>query len=123
MKKILIVEDEPVQQLLYKEEISDWGYTVEIAGDEGEARRKVTSFQPDLLIMDIRLPGKNGLELIREFLKEAPQLKVIIHSAYSHYKEDFLSWAAEEYIVKSSDLSELRKAIERVLSTPKKTKR
>ncbi|GAB4332849.1 MAG: response regulator [Calditrichia bacterium] len=120
MKKILVIEDEPVQQLLYKEEIADWGYQVEVAGDEGEARRKMASFEPDLLVMDIRLPGKNGLELIRDFLKENPRLKVVIHSAYSHYKEDFLSWAAEEYIVKSSDLSELKEAIHRVLSRPKK---
>ena len=46
-------------------------------------------------------------------------LPVIINSAYSHYKDNFMSWAAEEYIVKSADLSMLKNAIKRVLSSAK----
>jgi YesN/AraC family two-component response regulator len=65
--------------------------------------------------MDILLPNMNGLDTIREMLNSDPKLHVIINSAYSHYKDNFLSWAADDYVVKSSDLSELKDAIKRVI--------
>ncbi len=115
MKRILVVEDEESQQLLYQEEISDMGYQVEIATTGEQALEKVKKNRPDLVILDIKLPGISGLETLRTMLNDNPEIPVIINSAYSHYKEDFMSWAAEEYIVKSSDLTDLKQAIKRVL--------
>ncbi len=116
MRKILIVEDDEPQQILYETELTELGYQVIIAGNGEDAITQVKHHQPDLIILDLMIPGKHGLEALREFLSINPNIPVIIHTAYSHYKDDFMSWAAEEYVVKSSDLTELKKAIQRVLS-------
>ena len=116
MKTILIVEDEPAQQLLYETEFQEMGFRTVIARDGEEAIDKVREVRPDVVILDLMLPRKHGLDALREVLAADPNLPVIIHTAYSHYKDDFMSWAAEEYVVKSSDLGELKKAVERVLA-------
>ncbi len=116
MKKILIVEDDEPQQILYETELLELGYRVIIAGNGDEAVSLVRAENPDLIILDLMIPKKHGLEALREFLTINPNIPVIIHTAYSHYKDDFMSWAAEEYVVKSSDLGELKKAIQRVLA-------
>jgi len=115
MKKILVVEDEEPQQLLYETEISEMGYTVVLARDGDEAVQKVKAEQPDLVILDLMMPKKHGLDALRELLDAQPNIPVIINTAYTHYKENFMSWAAEEYVVKSSDLTDLKDAIKRVL--------
>ncbi len=116
MKTILIVEDEPAQQLLYETEFQEMGFRTIIARDGEEAIEKVRQERPDVVVLDLMLPRKHGLDALREVLAADPNLPVIIHTAYSHYKDDFMSWAAEEYVVKSSDLTELKKAVERVLA-------
>ncbi len=115
MKKILIVEDDESQRLLYQEEIQEMGYQVILANDAEEALQKVRSSRPDLVILDIKLPGMSGLDALREILNEDRRIPVILHTAYTHYRDDFKSWAAEEYIVKSSDLTSLKNAIKRIL--------
>lgn len=119
MKKVLIVEDDAAQRVLYEMEISDMGYEVILARDGLEAVEKVTSQKPDVIILDLMLPNMHGLEALRKMLGINACLPVIINSAYSHYKDNFMSWAAEEYIVKSADLSMLKNAIKRVLSSAK----
>lgn len=115
MKNILIVEDDPAQQVLYKEEISEMGYEVRLASNGEEALKMARDRRPDLVILDIMMPGMGGLETLRKMLNDVPRISVIINTAYSHYKEDFMSWAADEYIVKSSDLTELKNAIQKIL--------
>ncbi len=115
MKKILIVEDDASQQLLYQEEIQELGYEVLLAGNGEEALKIARENRPDLVILDIKLPGMSGLDALREILMEDPRIPVIIHTAYTHYRDDFKSWAAEEYIVKSADLTQLKNAIQRIL--------
>lgn len=117
MKKVLIVEDDAAQRVLYEMEISDMGYDVILARDGLEAVEKITSEKPDVVILDLMLPNMHGLEALRKMLGINACLPVIINSAYSHYKDNFMSWAAEEYVVKSADLSMLKSAIKRVLSS------
>jgi CheY-like chemotaxis protein len=115
MYTILVVEDEESQRILYNEELSEMGYDVILASNGEEALLKARETRPDLVILDIMMPGMSGLETLREMLNEDPRIPVIINTAYSHYKDNFMSWAAEEYIVKSSDLSQLKEAIKRII--------
>ena len=119
MKNILIVEDDESQRMLYETEITEMGYGVNLAGDGVEAVEIVRQKKPDLVILDLMMPRKHGLDALREILSTEPNTPVIINTAYSHYKEDFMSWAAEQYVVKSADLSELKKAIQRILPLEK----
>lgn len=115
MKRILVVEDEETQRILYEAEFAEMGYNVQLATDGEEALSLARANRPDLVILDIRMPGISGFEVLRDLLNDEPQIPIIINTAYSHYKENFMSWAASEYIVKSSDLTELKKAVKRIL--------
>lgn len=116
MAKILIVEDEETQRLLYETEISEMGHTVFMASDGIAAIDLVREEKPDLMVLDLMMPNMHGLDALRKSLSINPNLPVIIHTAYSHYKDNFMSWAAEEYIVKSADLTLLKNAISRILA-------
>ncbi|MBN2366506.1 MAG: response regulator [Calditrichaeota bacterium] len=115
MKKILVVEDEESQRILYQQEFTEMGYDVALASDGEEALRMAQQNRPDLVILDIRMPGLSGFDVLRDLLNDEPRIPVIINTAYTHYKEHFMSWAADEYIVKSSDLTELKKAVRKIL--------
>ncbi|MCB0264434.1 MAG: response regulator [Calditrichaeota bacterium] len=117
MSKVLIVEDEVAQRMLYEAEISEMGFQVVLAKDGVEAVEKLREHQPDAIILDLMMPNMHGLDAMRKLLSINPNIPVIIHTAYSHYKDNFMSWAAEEYVVKSSDLTELKSALRRVLTT------
>jgi DNA-binding response OmpR family regulator len=71
--------------------------------------------RPDLIVMDIRMPEMDGLEAMGRIVAEDNEVPVIIYSAYPHHKEDFSSWLADAYLVKSMDLGELKRTIDRKL--------
>lgn len=115
MKKILVADDEMSIRLLYSEELKDEGYDVYTASDGQEALEIVEKVPLDLIILDIKMPGLSGIEVLRQIKKEHPHLPVLLSSAYSEYKQDFGTWASEEYLVKSSDLEDLKSAVKRHL--------
>ena len=118
MATILIVEDDKNQRLLYEKEISEEGYEVVTAADGDGALEKVQKGDVDLVILDIRMPGMDGVEALGRILAINKKIPVIINTAYTSYKENFMTWAADAYIVKSSDLSHLKKAVRDLLAKP-----
>lgn len=115
MKTILLVDDdEPVRNLL-KEELTEDGYRVITASNARDALKLVENEPLDLVILDIRMPGMDGLEALPRILGLKEGLPVILHTAYSQYKESFMSWAADAYVVKSSDLSELKAKVKELI--------
>jgi CheY-like chemotaxis protein len=116
MKRILLVDDEESIHLLYREELEEEGYEVHSALSGEEALEKLKIVKPDLVILDINMPGMNGIDALRRIKEINPTLKVILSSAYQEFKQDLASWASDEYIVKSSNLDELKAAVRRHLS-------
>jgi DNA-binding response OmpR family regulator len=116
MKKILIVEDEEALCLLYKEELSQEGYDVMTVYDAEQALEVLNRERFDLIITDIRMPGRDGVELITQILGLRKDIPIIINTAYQSYKEDFMTWAADAYVVKSSSLQELKSKIKELLN-------
>lgn len=114
-KKILIVEDEKTLCLLYEEELSREGYDITAVTDAEAALAKLARDRFDLIVTDIRMPGKNGIELITQIMGLRKDIPIIINSAYQSYKEDFMTWAADAYVVKSSSLDELKSKIKQLL--------
>jgi DNA-binding response OmpR family regulator len=110
-KRILLVEDERTLCLLYEEELSREGYAVTAVTDAEAALAALQAGTFDLIITDIRMPGKNGIELITEIMGLRKDIPIIINSAYQSYKEDFMTWAADAYVVKSASLDELKAKI------------
>jgi len=84
--------------------------------DGREALEKYQEEVPQLTIMDIRMPGMDGIEALNAILGKNRQAAVIFNTAYPHYRENFMSWGAEAYLIKSSDLSELKQKVREVFA-------
>jgi DNA-binding response OmpR family regulator len=115
MKKILLVDDEESIHLLYREELEEEGYEVHSALSGEEALEKLPIIGPDLVILDINMPGMNGIEVLRRMKEINQVMPVILSSAYQEFKQDLGSWASDDYIVKSSNLDELKSAVRKCL--------
>lgn len=116
MAKLLVVDDEANIRLLYSQELSDEGYQVVTAGSALEAVEKLDAESFDLAVIDIKLKNESGIELLQRIVKERHTIPVILCTAFSCYKDDFSAWLADGYVVKSSDLQELKDEIARVLA-------
>jgi two-component system response regulator (stage 0 sporulation protein F) len=115
MAKILIVDDEESIRLLYSEELASDGYEVALAEDGHRLVERIEEEKPDVIVLDIKMAGYNGLDLLQSIREKFYNMPVILCSAYSMFKGDLKSMAADYYVVKSSDLSELKKKIGQAL--------
>ena len=68
------------------------------------------------MVLDIRMPGMDGLEAMGRILDQHPSIPVLLNTAYSSYQDSFLSWGADAYVIKSSDTGDLRREVEQLLS-------
>lgn len=118
-KKILLVDDHPMMreglaQLINNEsEMTVCGE----AGSASEGLEKIRQLQPDLVIADITLPGKSGLELIKDVQELHPGLRVLVISMHdeSFYAERVLRAGGRGYIMKQEGGKKLMEAIRTVL--------
>ena len=115
MATILLVEDEPNQRLLYRMELEDEGYDVLVSADGRDALLQVEEKHPDLVVLDLAMPGMDGMETLSRIITANTNLPVIIYSAYETYKDNFMTWTANSYLVKSSDIGVLKGEVRRVL--------
>jgi DNA-binding response OmpR family regulator len=117
MNTILIVDDEPAIRQLYQKEFIEDGYKVILADSGEEALTRINdNGDVDLVILDIKMDGKDGLEVLDNIRNRCKGLPVILNSAYSTYKNDFTSWLADAYLVKSHDLTELKEKVQELLT-------
>ena len=115
MKTILVVDDDEAIRTLLQEELEEEGYKVLIATNARDALKMVASEALDLVVLDIRMPGMDGLEALPRILGLKEGLPVIMNTAYSQYQDSFMSWAADAYVVKSSDLTELKEKVKELI--------
>lgn len=119
MAKILVVDDEKSIRLLYEQELLDEGYQVSVAENGKECLDILEQEDFDVVIMDIKMPQMDGIEALGKIVSKYRDLPVVLNTAYSSYQDDFRSWPAEAYVVKSSDLSELKLTIKEILEKRK----
>jgi CheY-like chemotaxis protein len=115
MPRVLLVEDNENQRLLYREAFQDDGYEVVEAGDGWAALQCVERQPPDVVVLDIHMPGMDGLHTLARIHDLDHKLPVVLNTAYAAYKEQFVSWIADAYVTKSSNLTDLKCAVRRVL--------
>jgi CheY-like chemotaxis protein len=114
-KKILLVDDEEHIRLLFKEELEEEGYSIDLASNGFEALEKLKEQHFDLVVLDIKMPGMDGIQTLNEIKKINKEQRVILCSAYGEFKQDFSSWVSDAYVVKSADTRELKDTIKDVL--------
>jgi DNA-binding NtrC family response regulator len=113
--RLLVVDDEQSVRELYRLELEGAGFEVRTAADSGEVLDLLEKEHFHLIILDVRLKGESGLDLLQRLTDLEIKIPVIISSAYSTYRSDFSSWLAEGYVVKSPDLIGLLVEVRRVL--------
>lgn len=119
MARLLVVDDERDLRHLFAIELADEGHEVETAGSVAEALEILEKGTIDLLILDVQMPGESGLQLLQTLRAERSDLPVILCTAFSSYRDDFCSWLADGYVVKSSDLAPLKAEVAKVLAKRK----
>ena len=116
MLKTLIVEDNPLNRDTLKGLLTRHfsSMIVEVASDGREAIQKVDSFQPDLILMDIRLPDESGLELTKKIKTTNSNVKVLILTGhhYPEYKEMAARCGADGFLIKGGSSKEILAVIE-----------
>ena len=122
MKKILVADDEARIRLLYEEVLTEAGYEVVLAQDGRQACEKFISERPDLVILDIKMPGMHGVEVLQRMRDVDKNTPVIISTAYQKMETDaVLSTSdAAAFIKKPVDLNHLRAEVKRILEESEK---
>ena len=116
MHKVLIVDDEPHLRLLYETELRRAGYETMTASNALQGLEFVDTMKPDLVVLDIRMAGMDGIEALQRILERDSTIPVVLNTAYSSYRENFMTWSADAYITKSSDVTELLATIKDLLA-------
>nr|MBN2278310.1 response regulator [candidate division Zixibacteria bacterium] len=118
MPKILVVDDEAHIRKLYNDFLKREGYQVETAAGGDEALEVLAKSRFDLVILDIELGDEaSGLDILKRIKAGYPDLAVILNTAYSIYQSDFSIWIADAYIMKSSDISQLKDKVQELVGT------
>lgn len=112
---LLFIDDEEGLLALYRSAFSRLGYEVATAGSVEAGRERVRQGGINLVVLDIRLGEGSGLQLLRELKAAHPKLPIVLCTAYARYQDDFSSWLADGYVVKSSDLGDLKVVVKRCL--------
>ena len=113
---VLLVDDHPVVRNGVKQELAGTGITVDEAGTADEALERLRERPCDIVVLDITLPGRSGLELLNELRRERPSLPVLVLSMHpaAQFARRVLSAGAWGYLTKDSPPGELGRAITRL---------
>jgi len=115
--RILVVDDQMGVRRLLFEAFKEEGYTVEMASGGNEAIAKVMQAVPDLILMDMKMPGMNGLEALKEIKKIDQAIAVIMMTAYGELEivTEAMKLGVREYITKPFDLNDLKLLVKRTI--------
>jgi DNA-binding response OmpR family regulator len=117
MKPVLIIEDEAIMRESLRDWLKDEGYEVETAKEGEEALEKIGKKEFSVAVLDLRLPGKDGLEVLKEATEKDPKIKGIVITAYPTVETavEAMKIGAVDYIVKPFAPDALEKAIQDIL--------
>ncbi|WP_276851487.1 response regulator [Enterocloster lavalensis] len=113
-KKILIVDDAMFMRKMIRKILEEDGYTDLEEAQDGEAALELFEpFDPDLVLLDITMPGKSGLEVLEELLARRPQTKVVMCSAVGQEStvQQALTLGALDFIVKPFKPDEFKRTV------------
>ncbi len=117
MNRILVVDDDEDFRVFCENELSEEGYLI-YSVSSGQEALKFIDKDPkiDLIVLDIKMPSMDGTEVLEELRRRNITVPVIIYSGHADYRSNFETWLADAYLVKQSDLSELKEKIKEFLS-------
>jgi two-component system, response regulator, stage 0 sporulation protein F len=114
-RRILLVESHEEERRLYEEALSQEGYVVCCAMNGKRALEHLEELPCDLVVMAIVMPEMDGIEALPKMVSRHRNTPVILHTAYPQYRNDFMTWLADAFVVKSPDLSALKTTVKELL--------
>ena len=112
---IMVVDDEESVRVLIEEELEESGCKVILASSGFDALEKIKETIPDLIILDIKISGMDGIELLERIQEQSMDIPVILYTAYVEYKQNLVTWASNAYIVKPPYIEGLISKIKKLL--------
>jgi CheY-like chemotaxis protein len=116
MSTILHVEDESSIRLLYKEVFEELGYDIIQASSAEEALALLKSSRPDIIILDLKMPGMGGRAFIRKFQKLKTKIPVVVSTAYPYVAGDPILQEVDAFILKSGNMNGLINKVKELLA-------
>ena len=115
MKQLLIVDDQFGIRILLNEVFQKEGYKIFQASNGKQALDIVKMRRPDLVLLDIKIPGIDGIEILKRMKKIVPDIKVIIMTAYGELNmiEEAMELGAITYFAKPFDIEEMRYTVKK----------
>ena len=116
-RKILVIEDEPGLRLAVKDELEFEGFDVELAEDGPTGLSAIQRSRPDLILLDLMLPGRNGFQICEEVRAQGLRTPIIVITARNQEADKVrgLQLGADDYVTKPLSLAELVARIRAVL--------
>lgn len=115
---ILVVDDQMGVRRLLFEAFQEEGYKVDMAANGPDALEKINQVRPDIVLMDMKMPGMSGLEVLREVKKQDKDLKIILMTAYGELEivAEAMALGVTEYVTKPFDINEVRELVRKALA-------
>ena len=117
-RDVLLVDDDEFQRRYFQEELEEEGYRVRSVGDGREALKEIAEKRPEVVVMDVTMPGMDGIQTLGNIKSRYPALPVILHSCYPGYKNNYLCWTADDFVIKSAETAPLKQALRKLLLAP-----
>ncbi len=116
MALILHIEDESNVRLLYREVFEEIGFRVVQAPNAEEALTLLRTHRPDIIILDLKMPGMGGRGFLKKFHKLKYKMPIVVSTAYPFASEDPLLEEVDAFVVKSGDMDELVKKVHELIA-------
>ncbi len=115
--RILVIDDDPGVREYLEAVVSRWGYRVSAVATAEQAFRQLDEIPPDLILLDLLLPGMNGLEALHRFKRRLPDVPVVMVSGYGAAREidECMRGGASDFLRKPFDEDRLRLVLRTVL--------
>lgn len=119
-KQILVVDDQPGIRRLLLDVLTEEGYDVTVAGNGNDALENLLNFRPKIILMDMKMPGMDGVEVLEEIRKMQIPAKVIMMTAYGEAEKvnKAKNLGAYAYITKPFDIIKLCDFIAEAMDKP-----
>lgn len=123
MSHVLIVDDEPSICWAFRESLTDEGFTVDVAGTAEQALTMAARLEPDVIVMDVRLPGIDGLQAMQRFRSKSVSAPIIIMTAFGNLKTAVgaIDGGAFDYLTKPIDLDKAIAVVRQAASASQKS--
>lgn len=115
MFRVLVVDDDEYVRTRCQRELRKRGFEVLLAASGGEALKIFEADEPHIVVLDIRMPGIDGIEVMGRMLSGSPRTPIILNTGHPGYQDSFLTWSADAYVVKTADMAELVAQVEEAL--------